>query len=90
MYKSDPFQIIHPHDTGIAQAILDNLEPRIQDRPDVYASSLCYDPTDEMKENYFTLIRDMASPRFVVECYCYVRIVIARTGFTLMLLLSNL
>ncbi|KAG6379074.1 hypothetical protein JVT61DRAFT_11510 [Boletus reticuloceps] len=57
-----PLQIIGPHDTGIAKAILDNLEPKIQHAPDVYSSSLCRDPTDEMKESYFTLIHGMANP----------------------------
>jgi hypothetical protein len=67
VHKSGHLQIIGPHDAGIAQAILNNLEPRIQHGPDVYASSLCYDPTEEMKESYFTLIRGMENPRFVVE-----------------------
>ncbi|KAI9569508.1 hypothetical protein HD554DRAFT_2321846 [Boletus coccyginus] len=67
VYWENAVQIIGPHDTGIAQAILDNLEPRIQHGPDVYASSLCYDPTEEMKESYFTLIRGMANPRIHVD-----------------------
>ncbi|KAF8136146.1 hypothetical protein EV363DRAFT_1542317, partial [Boletus edulis] len=63
VYWENAVQIIGPHDTGIAKAILDNLEPRIQHAPDVYSSSLCRDPTDEMKESYFTLIHGMANPR---------------------------
>ncbi|KAG9318307.1 hypothetical protein JVU11DRAFT_391 [Chiua virens] len=59
-------QIIGPHDTGIAQAILDNLEPKLRQGPDVYASSLCYDPTDEMKDSYFALIHGMANPSICV------------------------
>ncbi|KAF8436904.1 hypothetical protein L210DRAFT_3688468 [Boletus edulis BED1] len=61
VYWENAVQIIGPHDTGIAKAILDNLEQRIQHAPDVYSSSLCRDPTDEMKESYFTLIHAMPS-----------------------------
>ncbi|KIJ17245.1 phosphomannomutase [Paxillus involutus ATCC 200175] len=62
-YWENAVQIINPHDTGIAQAILDNLEPRINDNFDVYASPLCLDRTDEMKESYFALIDAMANPK---------------------------
>ncbi|KAH0830438.1 hypothetical protein J3R83DRAFT_1833 [Lanmaoa asiatica] len=67
VYWENAVQIIGPHDTGIAQAILDNLEPKTQHECDVYASSLCYDPTDEMKESYFTSICGMADPRLRVD-----------------------
>ncbi|KAF9228602.1 Phosphoglucomutase, first 3 domain-containing protein [Gyrodon lividus] len=63
VYWENAVQIIGPHDTGIAQAILDNLEPRINVEFDVYASSLCLDRTDEMRESYFALINAMANPK---------------------------
>ncbi|KIK96741.1 hypothetical protein PAXRUDRAFT_825647 [Paxillus rubicundulus Ve08.2h10] len=63
VYWENAVQIINPHDTGIAQAILDNLEPRIKDDFDVYTSPLFLDRTDEMKESYFALINAMANPK---------------------------
>ncbi|KAF8841010.1 hypothetical protein BDN67DRAFT_950632 [Paxillus ammoniavirescens] len=63
VYWENAVQIINPHDMGIAQAILDNLEPGINDNFDVYASPLCLDRTDEMKESYFALINAMANPK---------------------------
>ena len=70
-------QIIGPHDTGIAQAILDNLEPRIRNDLDIDSSPLSYDPTDEMKESYFTLIHSLKNPGCVIKCLCYVHAVMS-------------
>lgn len=52
-------QIIAPHDVGIAESILQNLEPRIGHMSDVYTSPLCIDCSDSMKQSYFTLIRGL-------------------------------
>jgi len=67
VYWENAVQIIGPHDMGIAQAILDNLEPRVEPGLDVYASSLCYDPTSDVKEGYFDLIHGMGNPRLRVD-----------------------
>ncbi|KAH7889858.1 hypothetical protein F5I97DRAFT_1800865 [Phlebopus sp. FC_14] len=63
VYWENAVQIIGPHDQGIAQAILDNLEPRIHGLSDVYSSLLCVDCTDNMKESYFTFIESLAKSK---------------------------
>jgi len=52
-------QIIGPHDIGIAQSILNNLEPRVHDTSDVLKSGLCIDRTEEMKIGYFNSLSNL-------------------------------
>lgn len=61
VYWENAVQIIAPHDVGIAESILQNLEPRIGNMPDVYTSPLCVDCSDSVKESYFTLIRGLVT-----------------------------
>ncbi|KIJ69608.1 hypothetical protein HYDPIDRAFT_80976 [Hydnomerulius pinastri MD-312] len=63
VYWENAVQIIEPHDKGIAEAILNNLEPKIADVSNILASSLCLDRTDEMKARYFDLINTLATPK---------------------------
>ncbi|KAI6043124.1 hypothetical protein EDC04DRAFT_2654682 [Pisolithus marmoratus] len=55
------YKIIAPHDVGIAESILQNLEPRIGNASDVYVSPLCVDCSDSMRESYFTLVRGLVT-----------------------------
>ncbi|KAI6167200.1 hypothetical protein EDD17DRAFT_1543402 [Pisolithus thermaeus] len=61
VYWENAVQIIAPHDVGIAESILQNLEPRLDNMPDVYTSPLCVDCSDSMRESYFTLIQGLVT-----------------------------
>ncbi|KAG2075916.1 hypothetical protein BDR04DRAFT_1133082 [Suillus decipiens] len=74
VYWENAVQIIGPHDVGIAQSIMQHLEPRVHDASQVIESALCIDCTEEMKKGYFhslsnlrakTLSFDGASVAFV-------------------------
>ncbi|KAG1819614.1 uncharacterized protein BJ212DRAFT_1341994 [Suillus subaureus] len=53
VYWENAVQIIGPHDVGIAQSIMQHLEPRVHDASQVIESGLCFDYTEEMKKGYF-------------------------------------
>ncbi|KIM58711.1 hypothetical protein SCLCIDRAFT_127650 [Scleroderma citrinum Foug A] len=57
VYWENAVQIIGPHDVGIQEAILQNLEPMTGDTLDISTSPLCIDCTDSMKESYFMSIQ---------------------------------
>ncbi|KAG1736758.1 hypothetical protein EDB19DRAFT_1637442 [Suillus lakei] len=59
VYWENAVQIIGPHDIGIAQSILQNLEPRVHDASQVIESGLCVDCTEEMKREYFNSLSDL-------------------------------
>ena len=64
---SDRSKIISPHDTGIAQAIEDNLAPWLPhlwkgEADSVLSSPLCVDATQQMHDQYFALVKAL-SPR---------------------------
>ncbi|KAI6126214.1 hypothetical protein EV401DRAFT_1854927 [Pisolithus croceorrhizus] len=61
VYWENAVQIIGPHDVGIAESILQNLEPRLDNMSDVYTSPLCVDCSDSMRESYFTLIQGLVT-----------------------------
>ncbi|TCD63890.1 Phosphoglucomutase-3 [Steccherinum ochraceum] len=63
VYWENAVQIICPHDTGIAQSILANLEPRSWDESVVSSSSLCLDRTEEMKDAYFQTLSTLCETR---------------------------
>ena len=54
-------QIIAPHDVGIQEAILENLDPMtgVDDTASGIASPLCIDCTDIVKESYFVSIQSL-------------------------------
>ncbi|KAI0061669.1 hypothetical protein BV25DRAFT_1907908 [Artomyces pyxidatus] len=60
VYWENAVQIISPHDKGISDAILANLEPKNWDAEGVVASSLCIDATKDMIEAYFAHIRSLS------------------------------
>ena len=53
-------QIISPHDTGIAESILANLDSKRWDADSVLNDPLCVDRTREMVEGYFDHIASLA------------------------------
>ena len=53
-------QIIGPHDTGISESILANLDPKRWDADSVLMDPLCVDRTREMVEGYFNHIASLA------------------------------
>ncbi|KAJ8584463.1 hypothetical protein M405DRAFT_826766 [Rhizopogon salebrosus TDB-379] len=59
VYWENAVQIIGPHDVGIAQSILQNLEPRVHDASEVLKSGLCIDSTEEMKRGYFNSLNHL-------------------------------
>ena len=52
-------QIIGPHDTGISESILANLDPKRWDADSVLRDPLCIDRTREMVEGYFDHIASL-------------------------------
>jgi hypothetical protein len=52
-------QIISPHDTGISDSILVNLDPKSWDADSVHMDPLCIDRTREMVEGYFDHIASL-------------------------------
>lgn len=61
VYWSNSCQIIPPHDTGIAQSILDNLEPLMWDTSRVsYENVLMTDALQVSQESYFKAVEDAA------------------------------
>lgn len=52
-------QIIGPHDVGIAQSILQNMEPKVHNTSEVLKSSLCIDCTEDMKVGYFNSLSNL-------------------------------
>lgn len=66
LYWSNGIQIISPHDTGIAAAILENLKPAVSwDTSGVRAHDLCENRTEEMKDAYFQHISTLSRTRCV-------------------------
>ncbi|KAL4065441.1 hypothetical protein J3A83DRAFT_4135095 [Scleroderma citrinum] len=63
VYWENAVQIIGPHDIGIEEAILQNLEPKTCDTSDIRALPLCMDCTEAMKESYFTSIQSLVNIR---------------------------
>ncbi|RHZ83008.1 hypothetical protein Glove_100g20 [Diversispora epigaea] len=63
VYWENACQIIPPHDKGIADAISNNLEPRIWDSELVNNSSLCIDKTKEISNSYFEEIKELSHYR---------------------------
>ncbi|KAG0705326.1 hypothetical protein DFH29DRAFT_292388 [Suillus ampliporus] len=59
VYWENAVQIIGPHDIGIAQSILQNLEPSVHDASQVVESPLCVDCTEEMKRGYFNSLSNL-------------------------------
>lgn len=59
VYWENAVQIIGPHDVGIAQSIMQHLEPRVHDASRVIESGLCIDCTEEMKRGYFHSLRNL-------------------------------
>jgi len=53
-------QIISPHDKGIAESILANLDPKRWDADSVLTGPLCVDRTGEMIGGYFDHIATLA------------------------------
>jgi len=53
VYWENGVQIIGPHDTGISESILANLDPKRWDADSVLMDPLCVDRTREMVEGYF-------------------------------------
>jgi phosphomannomutase len=60
VYWSNSCQIIPPHDSGIAQSILENLEPWLWDKQLVDSHPLCTDPVEEIEAAYFDELRALA------------------------------
>jgi phosphomannomutase len=64
VYRGNGVQIISPHDTGIAKAILDNLEPQIgrwdEAVEGVRGDEWCFDRTDELKGLYHEHVAGMS------------------------------
>jgi len=63
----DCSKIISPHDTGIAQAIEDNLTPWLsslwkEEADNVLFSPLCVDATQQMHGQYFALVKALIQP----------------------------
>ena len=52
-------QIISPHDTGISESILTNLDPKRWDADSVLRDPLSIDCTREMVEGYFDHIASL-------------------------------
>lgn len=63
-------QIIPPHDQGIADAILENLEPEFDawDVDMLNTSTLCEDPTERVTFAYYCYVHDTARVRLVGLC----------------------
>lgn len=59
VYWENAVQIIGPHDVGIAQSIMQHLEPRVHDASRVMESDLCVDCTEEMKKGYFCSLSNL-------------------------------
>ncbi|KAG2348449.1 Phosphoglucomutase, first 3 domain-containing protein [Suillus weaverae] len=64
VYWENAVQIIGPHDVGIAQSIMQHLEPRVHDASQVIESGLCIDCTEEMKEGYFRSLSNLRAKTF--------------------------
>ncbi len=63
VYWENGAQIVEPHDKGISQCIMENLKPwEIPSIDTLISSSLCPDPTEDVKVNYF---------RSLYECIGY-------------------
>ncbi|KAL0947282.1 hypothetical protein HGRIS_013402 [Hohenbuehelia grisea] len=60
VYWENAVQIISPHDVGIAASIKAHLQPKTWDTAQLQSSSLCVDPTAEMKEAYFTQLAKLS------------------------------
>lgn len=62
---NDSLQIIEPHDRGISEAILRNLEPKSWDMKDVTSSALFEDVTAKMENLYFEELTKLSLSRHV-------------------------
>ncbi|THH10832.1 hypothetical protein EW145_g1056 [Phellinidium pouzarii] len=65
VYWQNAVQIISPHDTGIARAIEENLEPLSWDTRKVGQSSLCVDVTRDIVDAYFTSLSSLSTSRAI-------------------------
>ncbi|KAI9465474.1 hypothetical protein BJY52DRAFT_1183576 [Lactarius psammicola] len=63
VYWENGVQIISPHDKGISESILANLDPRKWDAVSVLLDPLCVDRTHEMVEGYFDYIASLSHHR---------------------------
>ncbi|EJD05673.1 phosphoglucomutase 1 [Fomitiporia mediterranea MF3/22] len=63
VYWENAVQIISPHDTGIAKAIEENLEPVSWDTRIVESSSSCEDVTESMIESYYATLQSLSTSR---------------------------
>ncbi|KAH8102870.1 hypothetical protein BXZ70DRAFT_1057060, partial [Cristinia sonorae] len=63
VYWENAVQIIGPHDTGISNAIMANLEPRTWDTDSIVSSPLCVDHTEEMKDAYFEALSTLCQSK---------------------------
>jgi phosphomannomutase len=60
VYWENAVQIIGPHDTGIAAAILDNLTPITWDIRSITTSDLLLNRTEDMKQAYFASLSNFS------------------------------
>ena len=65
------YQIIGPHDRGIANAIKDNLIPRTWDMHTFETSPHLHYKTGEMQNAYYSYLRDMSHSRFAQHLLVY-------------------
>lgn len=61
VYWENGAQILSPHDTGIAKAILESLEPMETswEFSEVTSNALCIDPMPQMEEVYMKTQKDL-------------------------------
>jgi len=55
------YQVISPHDKGISNTILSNLNP-IPISSNIFASDLCIDITQELLDKYFKYLKAISKP----------------------------
>lgn len=61
------YQIISPHDRGIADAIKNNLAPRVWDIPMLELLPRVHNQTEQLRNAYFSYVEDMSYSRFVAR-----------------------
>ncbi|TFY70333.1 hypothetical protein EVG20_g2671 [Dentipellis fragilis] len=74
VYWENAVQIISPHDQGIAQAILENLEPKTWDTETIALSDNCIDLTDSLIEAYHLYLQTLCHSR-TLNAKCNVKFV---------------
>lgn len=67
VYWENAVQIIAPHDAGIAQSILNNLEPITWDTSQISASEFCINTTIELQDLYYESIRRLSLQKIVLS-----------------------